>query len=225
VTGTHEETDRIGGLNLRRAAGTRCCVAVTKTTTRDEYAAICTALSDDLNGRNAWGDETEPAFQEYVAREHLQGGMPVVELHRNHGIPLSAVKRWIATFQAEGRAGLDAAAQSAAEKAQKRTQALLAKKPSPEEIAALTFMIEGTDIGTKREAYATIGKRLLVALVPAIVKAIERTKSGYSIQDELELLALLRAKDALLSLQASKLPIINGYRKWFPSLLHKAGKP
>jgi transposase-like protein len=185
----------------------------------------CVSLGDDVRARGAWGDETDARFQEYVAREHIDGGMPVVELHRNHGIALSAVKRWIETFEEHGRKGLEEAAAVAAEKEAKRVAALLAKKVAPEEIARLTTMVESADIKLMREAYATIGKQRIVAMVPVVVDAIRTKRAGFSIQDELELLATLRAKDALQELASSKLPVMKGYENWMPGLLRTALKP
>ncbi len=181
-------------------------------------------LGDEVRARGAWGDETDASFQEYVAREHVDGGMPVIELHRNHGIALSAVKRWIATYRESGRKGLELAAAAAATREQKRLKAVLAKKPDPKLIAELTLKIESGDIKTKRQAYAIVGKKRLVALVPTIVAVIRATKPGYSIQDELELLAQLRAKDALSELVASTLPIMKGYSSWMAGLLVTASK-
>ena len=56
----------------------------------------------------AWSEDDHLAFRVYVAQEHLRDRMPIVELHRNHDIPLSRVRAWIATFR-EGGAGALAA--------------------------------------------------------------------------------------------------------------------
>lgn len=56
-----------------------------------------------------WTADQHLDFREYVANEHLLGGMPIVELHRNHDIALSAVRRWIALVREGGRTALSAA--------------------------------------------------------------------------------------------------------------------
>jgi len=182
-----------------------------------------TSLSDDLTKRNAWGDATDAAFQEYVAREHLDDGMPVVELHRNHGIPLSAVRKWIARYREAGRAGLEADAAVAKERARAREAKLAKKGATPEEIAELGAQIASGVLATRRAAYAVVKKRRLVALVPAIVEQVRSRQAGYSVQDELELRAALRAKEALHELRTSKLPILAGYRTWWARLFRDAG--
>lgn len=187
--------------------------------------AACETLGNDLRARGAWGDETDVRFQEYVAREHVDGGMPVIELHRNHGIPLSAVKRWIATYEESGREGLEENAAQAASREQKRVAKLLAQKPDPALVAKLTAMVESGELAQKREAYAIIGRERLSVMVPTIVDAIRKTKAGYSIQGELELLAKLRAKEALTELVESSLPIMKGWEASMDDFLRTAGKP
>jgi hypothetical protein len=185
----------------------------------------CVELGDAIRKRNAWGDETDALYQEYVAREHVDGGMPVVELQRSHGIALSAVKRWIATYLERGRKGLELAAANAREATRKRDEKLAKAKVDPDEILALTDMISSRDLQKKRAAYTVIQKRKLRALIPAIVGAIAwaNTKKDVSIQDELDLLAALKAKEALHELLGSKMKIMVGYEGWFTSLLKKAG--
>lgn len=123
------------------------------------YSKEMEALSDALHAELGFGDQTDARFHEYVAREHLDTGMPVVELHRNHGIPLSAVKRWIATFAAEGRAGLEAAAATARAKAIGRDAKLARAKIPPAELDALRHVLSSTDFRVRREAYPSSEKR------------------------------------------------------------------
>ncbi|MDB5218843.1 MAG: hypothetical protein JWO86_6770, partial [Myxococcaceae bacterium] len=180
----------------------------------------------DVRAVHAWGDPTHPLFQEYVAREHLDGGMPVIELHRDHGIPLSAVRRWIATFEVGGRPALTRAAGEANAKAAKRKAAFAAKGAKPEELEALRKMIASRDVAEQRKAYAAIQKRSLTALVPEIVGEVrrkDRAKGAWSIQDELELLSAIGAKEALHELWTSKMKIMRGYGGWMSGLLRKAG--
>jgi transposase-like protein len=190
--------------------------------------AACVRLEQEVRDARAWGDASHALFQEYVAREHLDGGMPIVELHRNHGVPLSAVRRWIATFRDDGRQGLEREAREANARAKKRESVLVAKGVTPKELDALRAAIASHDIEAGRAAYATIAKRKLTALVPAIVEAVrwkdqDKRRGGWSIQDELELLAALKAKDALHELVTSKLKIMRGYSSWLPGLLERAG--
>ena len=55
-----------------------------------------------------WTAEDHLDFREYVANEHLVGGMPIVELERNHDIPISRVRKWIKTYAEGGREALAA---------------------------------------------------------------------------------------------------------------------
>lgn len=59
-----------------------------------------------ITANAAWGNVGDLDFREYVAREIVDKGMPVTYIHRNHAIPLSAVKRWVDKFRKHGRAGL-----------------------------------------------------------------------------------------------------------------------
>jgi hypothetical protein len=55
-----------------------------------------------------WLPKNHVDFREYVANEHLVDGMPIVELHRNHDIPLGRVRRWIELYREGGRRALEA---------------------------------------------------------------------------------------------------------------------
>lgn len=84
-------------------------------------------LGSQIEKVGAWGDEKHPLFREYVAREHLEGGLPISYLHRNHGLSLTAVRRWIATYARGGREAMtrETAAENA--KAKARADKLAAK--------------------------------------------------------------------------------------------------
>jgi transposase-like protein len=72
--------------------------------------------------------EADAAFHEEVAREHVDRGMPIVELHRNRGVPLASVRRWIGLYRGGGRSALDeAAAVIAARNRKPATKAQLAR--------------------------------------------------------------------------------------------------
>lgn len=189
-------------------------------------AGACVSLEREVRAAHGWGEPTNALFQEYVAREHLDGGMPVVELHRNHGVPLSAVRRWIATFEAGGREALTRAAADANAKALARKKVLAAKGATPAELAELRTMIASGDISAMRRAYAVAAKRSLTALVPDVVAVVRRADASprdVSIQDELELLATLGAKEALHDLWTSKSKIMRTYVTSMSGLLREAG--
>jgi hypothetical protein len=64
-------------------------------------------LEEEIAERGTWGNVEDPLFQEFVAREHLEGNMPIEQLHRGHEIPLASIQKWIEVFKAMGRAGLE----------------------------------------------------------------------------------------------------------------------
>lgn len=53
-------------------------------------------------------ESIELPFQLRLVEEHLNDHMPIVELARNHGIPLAAVRKWIHRFKSDGIEGLKA---------------------------------------------------------------------------------------------------------------------
>jgi transposase-like protein len=189
----------------------------------------CVQLDKQMREQNVLDDETHPLYQEYVAREHLDGGMPVIELHRNHGVPLSAVRRWIATYRASGRAGIERAAKASRERAARAEARRIAKRPTAAELDRLREMIATRDFPTMRAAYQEIRRRKVIELAAEIVGVIgwvEATKQrDRSLQDELELLAAIGARHELHDLARSKLKVIRGYRPWFFRLLKEAGCP
>ena len=52
-----------------------------------------------------WGNFYNPLMQEFVAREHIEGGMPISQLANCHGIPASRIRKWISIYQTYGRSG------------------------------------------------------------------------------------------------------------------------
>jgi hypothetical protein len=67
----------------------------------------CSALEAEVMAHGGWVAPGNPRVREYLAREVLDGAMPVSYVARNHGIPLSRVKKWIEVFRTAGRAGLE----------------------------------------------------------------------------------------------------------------------
>lgn len=53
-------------------------------------------------------NECSALIREYLVREVLDGDMPLTYVARNHGIPLSRIRRWVDVFRESGRAGLEA---------------------------------------------------------------------------------------------------------------------
>lgn len=106
-----------------------------------------------------------------------------------------------------------------------RDEKLAKRGAKPDELAKLTKLIVSHEIVRMCEAHAIIKKQELKASVPAIMDAIRwaNTLNDRSIQDELELLGALKAKEALHELLNSKMKIVRGYENWFVSLLKKAG--
>lgn len=183
--------------------------------------ASSSSLGDRLTETLGWGDASDPLFHEYVAREHLDDGMPVIELHRNHGVPLSAVKRWIATYQEGGREAIERAASEAKAKEVKRLAKLAKQAVDPAEIDALVKSISSSNLADRRAAYAVVAKRRLVGCIPAVVAVLGAARRSDSVQEELELLATLGAADVLHDrFEAGRLA---SYVRWRASLMKKAG--
>lgn len=70
--------------------------------------AACTRLEDEVNALGGWTAPNNPRVREYLAREVLDGGMPLDYTARNHGLPSSRVRKWVQIFREQGRAGLEA---------------------------------------------------------------------------------------------------------------------
>jgi len=68
----------------------------------------CVTLEDEVKEHGGWAAPNNPRIREYLAREVLDGQMPVSQVASNHGLPLSRVRKWIKVFRAEGRNGLEA---------------------------------------------------------------------------------------------------------------------
>jgi len=113
----------------------------------------------------AYGDVDDVDFQESVAREHVDGGMSVTQLHRGHGLPLSLVKKWVALFAEGGRAALDAAAVVAA--------AAAAKPLTKSQVSALRTKLQSTDTAVVVKALETVQRRRVGALVDDVLAVIE----------------------------------------------------
>jgi transposase-like protein len=102
-------------------------------------------------------------YHESVAKEHLEQRMPVIQLARGHGIPLSAVRKWIALFREGGRPALEASV------------ALLRKKYekplSRAQLEKLADQIRSDDIDVATGAIVTVGVRRIESLSSAVFQA------------------------------------------------------
>jgi transposase-like protein len=133
-------------------------------------------------------EEADAAFHESVVREHLEQGMPVVELHRNHGVPLAAVKKWIELYRQGGRAALDAAA---AEIARRNAVPLSAKRR-----AQLAEKLRARDADVVRAALIAVACRKVDELKDAVFAVLE-TRSGGQVIEALITLGELGADEHL----------------------------
>jgi len=70
--------------------------------------AAMETLEAELGRFGGWGAARNPRVREYVAREHLDGGVSIAQVARDHDLPISRIKKWVAVYQADGRAGLEA---------------------------------------------------------------------------------------------------------------------
>jgi transposase-like protein len=109
-----------------------------------------------LHMRTPFREILDINFHESLAREHLEDGMPVVELHRNHGVPLAAVKSWIASYREGGRAAL--------EEKVARLALKLRKAPTAKELAKLREALLSSDRDTVSNALIVIAVRLVKEL-------------------------------------------------------------
>lgn len=114
-------------------------------------------------------EAADAAFHEEVAREHLEQGMPVVELHRNHGVPLASVENWIALYRRGGRAALEAAASEIARKD--------ARPLTRKQLETLTEKLGSSDPDLRRVALIVVGRRRVGALTAAVFSIVEQGQS------------------------------------------------
>lgn len=125
----------------------------------------------------AFREMLDAEFHERVAREHLEGGMPVVELHRSHGVPLSAVRKWIQLFQSGGPEAIRAAAEHLARVQRKPPSAAALRKLRE----ALVNPAEDVPSRQARlNAVVTVGVRQIHALANDIENLVPQ--SGVSIE-------------------------------------------
>ena len=159
-----------------------------------------------------YGDVDDPGFQEYVAREHVDRGMPVVELHRGHGIPLGAVKRWIATFRAGGRKALDEAAARA-------TAKLAASPPGNATVKRLRERIGGKDLDAAVRAIESAGRKKIVALADDLLGVVEAKNASLVIPAIISLGQL----GAIEQLTRAARKVGSGYENHVAGAFEKAG--
>ena len=64
-------------------------------------------LETEVRKRGTWGDDRDPRFREYVAREHLDGGTPISQLQSGHNLSAAQIRKWVQLFKTGGRAALE----------------------------------------------------------------------------------------------------------------------
>ena len=143
-------------------------------------------------------------FHERVAREHLEDGMPVIELHRNHGIPLSAVKKWIELFRTGGREAIREAAATLT-----RTQ----RKPlAGAALEKLRARLRDGDIDT----IITVGVRRVHALADEIEALATQRRTA------IEALLTLGDLGAFDRLDRAAVVLGDSYRSWVAGARERA---
>jgi transposase-like protein len=150
--------------------------------------------------RNPFREVLDVDFHESVAREHLKQGMPVIELHRNHGVPLSAVKSWIKLYREGGR--------SALRKNASRLAVTLQRAPTHAELQKLRMALESEDSDEVQKALILIAVRNIQALIPNVETAL-KTKSA-----TIDAILTLKALGATQQLKSAKKKFPN-YAAWF----------
>jgi len=73
----------------------------------DGRPGAMSALEEELQAHGGWAATNNPRVREFVAREHLDGDQSVAQVARDHELPASRIKKWIDTYRAQGRAGLE----------------------------------------------------------------------------------------------------------------------
>jgi hypothetical protein len=147
-------------------------------------------------------EETDVAFHESVAREHLEQHMPVIELHRNHGIPLAAVTKWIAIYQAGGRPALEVAAEDIA---RRYTRPLSSKQ-----LAQLAEKLRSREPDAVGAALVTVSCRRVHALTNAVFDVLSKPHAGQVI----EALITLGDLGAASHLDRAEQMLAPGYKGW-----------
>jgi transposase-like protein len=142
-------------------------------------------------------------FAERVALKHIADGMPIIELHRNHGVPLTAVRKWIALYREGGRSSVVAYATAIAVK--------LTKPCTPSELARVRERLLG-DKKTAHQAIITIAVRHIHALVPELLHVL---RSGANGSNDIAVILTLRDLNAHEALAEAKQIVRPGLEVWF----------
>jgi flagellar motor switch protein FliG len=134
-----------------------------------------------------------------VALEHIEGGMPVVELHRNHGVPFASVKQWIALYKQRE------AIQQNADAIQQKLETPITSK----ERAKLIAQRANSDADVVTEAIINTGLRQVDALVPRLLDLLNDERHAITI---IRALQIMKAKDALAQAKTKLGP---RFASWF----------
>jgi transposase-like protein len=143
-------------------------------------------------------------FHESVAKEHIADGMPIIELYRNHGVPLTAVRKWIALYREGGRSSIVANATAIAAK--------LTKPCTPLELARLREKLLG-DKEIAHHAIITIAVRRIHALVPELMQVLRSSTANGS--NDIAVIVTLRELYADDALAEAKKIVRPGLAAWF----------
>ncbi|WNZ60914.1 transposase [Myxococcus sp. MxC21-1] len=123
----------------------------------------------------AFREMLDAEFHERVAREHVEGGMSVVELRRNHDVPLSAVRKWIELFQSGGPEAIRAAAEHLARVQRKPPSAKALQKLRD---ALVNPADDERSLQARLDAVVTVGVRRIHALADDIENLVPQSGVG-----------------------------------------------
>jgi transposase-like protein len=145
-------------------------------------------------------DVANAVFHLSVVREHLKNKTPVVELHRNHGIPLSAVKKWI---QAYRQGGTNAVIRDANE-----VQHTLEKPLSAAKRRAIEAGLRSDDSDEKCTAIIYVALYGLREYVPELMLCLGSPAS-------IDVILTLKTLGATAELAIAKARLGRQYKAWF----------
>jgi hypothetical protein len=138
-------------------------------------------------------------FQLSVVQEYIDG-MPVVELHRNHGIPLSAVKKWISAYKLGGkRAVIEQAAEM---------KVLLQKPITAAQRKSILADLVSKDSDKQRNALILVALHQLNELVPNLMNCLKGPAT-------IEAILTLKALGVSKELKVAKSQLGRNYAHWF----------
>lgn len=118
-------------------------------------------------------EEVDAGFHEEIARDHIERGLPLTQLHRNRGVPLASVKKWVSLYREGGRPLLEKAA---AEIAKAYIRPLSARQ-----VGELRTQLCADDQDRVTNAIVTVGMRRVSELVDAVFGVFLAHPHAYAI--------------------------------------------